>query len=630
MGWLCVTTDRPSLKIRLLTAGICVLLALGCGYRPFLPQANAASPSPPRRVNAPYLSGDLNWGRAAVFWLGQNEQGDPPTRNYADVRVGYTDDALEVRATIADYYLWYDDNADSSSDLTQFDAVALYLDTAYDRAAAPQSDDYRFLIGSLFAQEIDDYMRQARGEGSAWDTSWTPPVDWTALSVMSWSCNPGPNDNSCGLDYGWTAIFTIPWETLGLSSRPADGTIWGLGVQLYDRDDEPLNGGVSTEHWPESLFHNGPSTWGELAFSPQAYRPPSVPVEGETTIRRATDTDTSVVQDAWVGGGGWCGGGHEGGADENHGGFNPDGSVKETELFAGSEVAVTHLPCFSKSFLRFYLDAVPAGKTILSATLTLHHWGNSGDPNASNDADHPHDSYVWLYSISDSWTETGITWNNAPLVQENLDMVRVIPLTSHPGWPGIAYTWDATAAVTAAYDAGTPVSLAIYDSANERNTSKYFTSSETGDWNVEGRPLLTVLWGQESQLTKTAEAVPAPSDRLVGLGDTITYTLGVLGSNQTLTVTDVLPVGISHPSEYAASYGTISYNPATRRLTWGGAPGMAQPVTITYEVTVTQSGTYAIVNTARMSAENGSVSTASSTVIVEPKQVFLPCVLRQR
>ncbi len=76
-------------------------------------------PDPPRRVNAPYFSGDLDWGQTAIFWLGQNEQGDPPTRNYADVRVGYTADALKIQVTTVDYYLWYDENASSSSDLTR-------------------------------------------------------------------------------------------------------------------------------------------------------------------------------------------------------------------------------------------------------------------------------------------------------------------------------------------------------------------------------------------------------------------------------------------------------------------------------------------------------------------------------
>ena len=598
---------------------VCLTVSLLAGPWLFPPPTNAQAADPPRRVNAPYFSNDLDWGQTAIFWLGQNEQGDPPTRNYADVRVGYTADALKVQITIADYYLWYDENADSSSDLMQYDAVAIYLDTDYDQAAAPQSDDYWFLIGAHHWQDMDNYMRQTRGRSGDWDASWTPSTGWTAHSAMSWSCNPGPNSNDCGLDFGWTAIFTIPWETTGLTGPPADGTMWGLGVRLYDRDDEPPHGYVSPEHWPETFSPDTPATWGELAFNPPAYEPPSAVAEGSTTIRRAAETDTSIVQDAWVGGGSHCSGGHEGGADTNHGGLNPDGSVKECELFVGSEVAVTHLPCFSKSFLRFYLNDVPADKVIISATLTLHHWGNSGDPGAPKDEDHPHDSYVWLYNISDAWTETGITWNNAPLAQKNLDMVQITPLSSHPGWPGIPYTWDATEAVAAAYAAGQPVSLAIYDSANQRNTSKYFTSSETGDWNAEGRPTLRVRWGNPVGMVEKTASPPTVSP-----GEVVTYTLAVVGNGQTLTLTDDLPAGVSPPLIHSTG---LTYSP--HRVTWSGNPGLGEQVTLIYVVTVTAPSRTFLWNRADLTQADGMTDTATALVLVDPVQAYLPFVLRE-
>jgi len=586
------------------------------------PSARAQSSDPPRRVNAPYFDDELFWGRTAIFWFGQNEQGDPPTRNYVDVRVGTTDEGLGIWTTVADYYLWYDGDADPSSDLTQYEAVAIYLDTDHDRASAPQGDDYRFLIGAhpWDYQGIENYVRQARGTGDGWDASWTPPTAWTGDTAMSWSCNPGPNSNECGIDYGWIATFTIPWETLGLSGKPADGTVWGLGVWLYDRDDSPPDGYVSPEGWPETVSPDAPSSWGELAFNPPAYDPPSAVYEGTTTVRRATVKDTSVVEDAWVGGGAWCGGGHEGGADTNHGGFKPDGSVKERELFVGSEVAVTHLPCFSKSFMRFYLDDVPADKSIISATLTLHHWGNSGDPNASRDEDRPHNSYVWLYSISDPWTEMGITWNNAPMTQENFGRVRITPLSSMPDWPGIPYTWDATEAVAAAYAAGQPVDLAVYDSARERNTSKYFTSSETGDWNTEGRPTLTVAWGSPvGTVEKEATPVAATS------GGVVTYTLTIVGSGQPLTLTDDLPAGVSAPQAHSP---TLTYDSGSHSLRWSGTPSIGIPETLTYVVTVVAPSRTALWNSALLTQTGSLMDTATALVLVDPARVYLPLVLR--
>lgn len=589
-------------------------------------EATFAQADGPRRANIPYFDSDITWAQTAIFWFGQNEQGAPPSRNYADVRLGYTASALVVRVTVADYYLWYDATASAASDLTQYETVALYLDTAHDRAAAPQTDDYWFLIGARLGENIANYMRQARGNGSAWNAAWTPPVTWSAEAGMSWY-STGPNNNSADIDFGWTAIFTIPWGTLELSGRPADGTVWGLGLRLYDRDDNPPGGYLAPERWPETFSPTAPSTWGELAFNPPAYDPPPAIVEGSTLVRRATEADTSVVQDAWLGGGAWCAGGHHGGGDVNHGGINPDGTVKddERELFVGSEVAVTHLPCFNKSFLRFGLDAVPTGKTIISATLTLHHWGNSGDPYASKDEDHPHDSYVWLYSIADAWSETGITWNNAPLAQENLDVVHITPLSAHPGWPGIAYTWDATQAVAAAYAAGQPVSLAIYDSASQRNTSKYLVSSETGDWNAAGRPTLTVVWGRAAaQLTKSA------SHPWGYQGDLIAYTLRFLGTGNSLTLSDALPGGVSWYGNLQWQGTSVApvYNSGQHRLTWSDSPALGQEVTIRYSVTIATADRQALVNSAQLSEAGGASSTARVTVIANPALTFLPLILK--
>jgi len=577
-----------------------------------------------RQVNAPYFSGTLWWGQTAIFWLGQNEQGNPPTRNYTDVRMGYTDDALRILATVADYYLWYDENANSSSDLTQHDAVAIYLDTSGDGAAAPQSDDYWFLIGAREFQDVDNYTRHARGNGSGWDSGWTPSAAWSAQSALSFSEHGSPNSNDGDIDYGWTAVFTLPWETLGLSGPPAEGTAWGLGVRVYDRD---LNSGspLEPEIWPEAFSSSNPSTWAALTFNAPACEPPPAIVEGTTTIQRATPTDTSVVQDAWVGGGAWCSGGHEGGADINHGGFYPDGSVKESELFAGNEVAVTHLPCFSKSFLRFYLDDVPAGKVILSATLILHHWGNSGEPDAPEDEDRPHNSHVWLYSMSDPWTEMGITWNNAPLAQKNLDMVEVIPLASYIGNPGIPYSWDATEAVATAYAAGQPVSLAIYDAASQRNTSKYFSSSEADEWNVEGRPALTVTWGRAgTDLEKSA------TPHFGNEGDPISYILSFLGTGNTLTLTDTLPAGVSAPGNLALEGTSVmpAYDGGQRRLTWSDSPGVDQEVIIRYTVTINTIQRLALVNVAELTEAGGDASTDTAIVVANPYLVHLPLILK--
>jgi hypothetical protein len=605
-------------KVNSVRRGIVCAFILLMASIAHLGPTRAQSSLAPRRVNIPYVTtepDETDWVNSAIFWFGQNKQG-VPSQNYVDVRLMYTPQYLRVRATIVDYYLWYLENAQMTDDLTQYDAIAVYLDTNHDRATTPQLDDCMFLIGSHHwpNEDVATYRRQARGTGIGWDATWSGT--WLDQESLSWSTNPGPNYNG-GLDYGMKAIFNIPWTTLSLSGPPSEGTVWGLGVQLYDRDDQPPAGYVAPEYWPETFDQDNPATWGELHFGPVSHTPPDATAEGMTVIRNIS-VDDDVTEDAWMGGGGTCSGGHGGGTEVNHG--------DSGDLFTGSEVAPTHFPCFNKSYLRFSLDAIPSGKAILSATLTLHLFGNAGAPGQAQP------SWVHLYTIAEPWDEMTIHWNNAPLAQENVAATWVYPY-SRPGdiqWPGDPYSWDATQAVAEAYEREEAVSIALYSSDSAQHSSKYYVSSETGDWNAEGRPTLTVMWGQEPQLTKSAQAAPLPPETVLKPGGAITYTLQVLGSGQALTVTDALPAETSHPLAYTAGYGSIAYDPAERRLTWTGIPTTGQVVTITYPVTVTQGGSYAIINTAHLTAANGSTATASSTVIVEPRQVFLPCVLEQR
>jgi hypothetical protein len=307
--------------IRRLLLAVCLLGPFIVGNSLFLFPTHAQSPYPPRRVNIPCFSGEVDWAQTAIFWFGKNEQG-VPSRNYADVRVAYNVDAFHVRITIVDYYLWYRVKPASTDDLTQYDAVAIYLDTDFDRAATPQIDDYTFLIGAHHwpNENATEYHRQARGTGTSWDTTWTN--DWTDYEVMQWSCNPGPNSNECGIDYGWVATFTIPWGTLAHSGPPPKGTLWGLGVLLYDRDDESPAGYVAPEPWPETFGANGPATWGELHFGYADYELPLAVPRG-TTVIRATSPEDDAVEDAWMGGGGNCSGGHEGGSEINRNRSHP-------------------------------------------------------------------------------------------------------------------------------------------------------------------------------------------------------------------------------------------------------------------------------------------------------------------
>lgn len=475
----------------MLVRSILAVLFLSCIPIPGLVSAQATAEAPVPTVNVPRFPGDsddIAWAETGIFWFGRAElkpDRTPPGKNYVDVRVAYTDQELVVFANVVDYFVWYDETATPQSDPMQYDALAIYMDSTGTRASSPQARDRYFLSGLCIYNCGDgaNYRREAIGTGQGWDATWT--TDWRAASWASWWCNPGPNSNDC-YDFGWWSYIYLPWAAFGLDGPPAHGDVWGLGMVLYDRDDSPPQGGVDPQSWPDGFSADDPSTWARLEFGLPSYTPPPAVAEGTTVIRRGLPG--SIVEDAWVGGGGGCSGGHEGDPDaDNHG--------DDTSLFVANQELIADFPCFSKSYLRFGLRGIPDDKVIISASLTLHHWGNSGP-----EGEVPPTSFVQALAVDGGWEEGTITWNNAPQALRRLSATWVSPMGESPGWPGTPYTWDVTEAVAEAYAAGEAVNLALYSADTDFHTSKYFTSSETEDWNAEGRPTLTVVWGSAAEL----------------------------------------------------------------------------------------------------------------------------------
>jgi uncharacterized repeat protein (TIGR01451 family) len=309
-----------------------------------------------------------------------------------------------------------------------------------------------------------------------------------------------------------------------------------------------------------------------------------------------------------VGGGGACSGGHEGDPNhDNHGG--------DTNLFVANQSLIADFPCFSKSFLRFHLDSIPQGKIIISATLSIHQWSNARWEEAQP-------SLIWLLAVDENWEEYTLTWNNAPLARENLTAtwVNVITPDNNPGWPGVRYDWDATKAVAEAYAAGRPLNIALYTADTHFHSSKYFTSSETDDWNVEGRPTLTVQWGTAGpELSKSVHPVTAET------GDVVTYTLSLTGADTEVYLTDSLPSGITY---YPGSLtGDANYDAGSNAVRWGGWLDTTQSISFTYRVTVTVPTPEAIVNTAVLTDGIHADAASSATIIANPYSNYLPLVL---
>lgn len=439
-----------------------------------------------RTVNIPFVSNDiptdLDWTQAGVMWFGTNGQG-PNSVNYADARVVYNAAGLHIRVTPVDYYLWYPDNPPDNIDLTRWDSMSVQLDTRLSRNGRPQPTDFQFLTAATMwvnPTKPDQYRRDSRGTGSGWDTAWS--AVWTGSYGMVWSSNPGPNENGGTLDYGGDVLFHIPWSSLGVSGPPVSGTDWGLSLTMNDRDGAANDAVVAAQNWPEGADSATPSTWGRLHFGSTPWQRPAVPQTGRTFIRAASPTDTTV-QDSWIGGGGTCGGGHEGGSETNHG--------SDTGLFVANQALSADFPCFSRSYLKFALNGVPRNKVVLAATLTLHHWGNANPSNASP-------SYIQVFRIAEDWNEMTINWNNAPMAMENaLPGTWMNPRTPASQTGSDPYSWDVSRFVAAAYAEGKPLNIAVYSGDTNHDSSKYLVSSNTYDVYSDRRPSLEILWGDQ-------------------------------------------------------------------------------------------------------------------------------------
>jgi len=202
------------------------------------------------------------------------------------------------------------------------------------------------------------------------------------------------------------------------------------------------------------------------------------------TIRN--EPDGPEVKDAHVGGATNCGEPFNPNFFDGWGDANFAGADQVNIQNQGD---VADWPCFSKFYLSFPMDSVPLGKVIVSARLRLHLFGNSEPLLAMP-------SNVQVLTVLEEWIEDAITWNNAPLALENISTTRVEPVLEFPGWPGVPYEWEVSRAAAAAYFSSQPLRLVLYSADSPMHSGKYFSSSETGIWNLEARPTLEVVTGR--------------------------------------------------------------------------------------------------------------------------------------
>jgi hypothetical protein len=439
------------------------------------PELDAYNFDGARRVNVPYFNGDIEYPETAVFWFGRVNSED----NFIDVRLGYNDDDLYINLAVYDRYLWYD-TSPSPENFSNWDSVSVFIKPGGNSGDSVDQDSFRFdAMLNWWENSRDAFQAAYQGNGVSWELSgisFTTTTGWRGTA---------PNSDS-GDDRGWVARYSIPFSSLGLSEKPDQQTVWGLGIEVYDRDDS-AGTPRTPKVWPEVMDPLKPSTWGQLHFGVPVYTAPIADPAGQVMVRHLLNG--AYVPGGAVGGGTTCGAGLS--FWDEWGDTSHPGSEDNAVFNVQNQSDVADWPCFARYYLTFPLDAVPDNKIILSARLILHQMGNSGGGQWGT----PPNSFIQVFTILEGWDENSITWNNAPLAYENIGGSWVEPIDTFPGWPGVPWEWDVGLAAVKALTEGEPLHLALYSSDSAYHSGKYFVTSYTGDWNKTARPTLVLELG---------------------------------------------------------------------------------------------------------------------------------------
>lgn len=543
----------------------------------------------PLRVNVPYFEDygleDYHLYQGAILWFGQVD----PTSNYTDVRLGYSHNDLRLYMHIIDRRLWYDQAA-VISDLTAWDAASLYLHLEGNSGNSPSPSSYRF-VGQL----VRDASRAAyRGDGAGWTKTSLP---FTTSTVWRGSSPNTNQDNK-----GWWIRFIIPFSSLGLSGPPPAGTTWGLAFSVHDRDDA-TGTPIPDRTWPKTIDTRRPASWGQLVFGQPAYStPPAIPAE-VVTVRHGLN-GASVV-DAHVGGNFTCGAGIDHWSEWGEANYSGN-DQNLSQINVQNQWDVADWPCFSKYYVTFPLDALPPGRQVISATLSMSLFGNAG----YNPGD-ARPSLIQALTVSEAWNEASITWNNAPLASENVASTWVYPVATAGERP---YHWNVSRAVAAAYAGGEPLRLTLYTADGEYHSGKYFWTSNVGDWNATGRPTLKILLGDTAfDLNVT------PSSQTIQPGESATYTVRVQHHPSFAHAVNV-SVGASRSSRLAINL----LPPTTFSPPHGGQTLLV--LTDLHDPSFTSGLLYTVPVTA---AGGGMTRTASVRLLLNGPQIYLPAVIKQ-
>ena len=323
--------------------------------------------------------------------------------------------------------------------------------------------------------------------------TWRVPYQGALPETGDWQIGERCTNGTCR---GWSADGLIPWSEFG--GRPQEGATWPLRVVF---DDADANGVTSQSQWPPGGTAGGVGTlhWGLPEYGGQetaGAQVLEVPLSGDSMLGGSTDCGTADFPDYFST---W--------------GSRNFGTADHVNVQMQWDVA--DWPCYAKYYAAWSLNELPAGAEVVSATVELRQFGNPGfSPGYAEDG--TKDTVMQVFAVDKAWDESTITWDNAPLPQENTSRTLVQPLPGDcaptPFWycrPGIPYQFDVTEIVRRAQAQGRSwASLALYTAAGQYHSGKYFYSREGAE-----PPVVRIAYlpGSAHGSPPAPRPVPAPT-----------------------------------------------------------------------------------------------------------------------
>ena len=467
------TPNNNTKKLRLKITFFSLLTLLLTALVILVPDSGAAQTSSKLGVNAKFFEGDrISATSSSVFWFGKLDE----TVNHVDVRLGYNPEELQFYVNIFDQELFYD-TAANPEEFGNYDSVDIYL--------RPQGSSTSYLFKSqvFHFQSAADYRLAYKNSGSGYvldnSITFSTVKQWYGSSFNQVSNNPQAQER------GWYSKINIPFSSLDMNGAPDKGTVWDMAIVAHDRDDS-AGATINQLVWPAGANLTDPTSWGELRFSRVNDNTPFATQTGSLTLRDGVNGVS--VPDTHVGGGANCGMDHD---PDFFNGWATHNFPGVQQINIQNQMNVEDWPCFSKYFISFPIDDIPAGKVILSAKLTMYHFGNAG----GGEFDDPGGSTLQVMTVDRGWDEATLNWQNAPSVVEHVADTWVLPIINENIFanPAIPVSWDIQSAVADAYQAKETLNLAIYAADWDLHSGKYFYSSDARD--DYNRPILEITYG---------------------------------------------------------------------------------------------------------------------------------------